>query len=111
MNRNILKLTSGIILIMFFCFTESARSQDWAKTLIKNQQRADFRDLGYPDVNEVPVNSSAITSLITASDGIIYGGTSGDDAYLLMFEPAINKVRHLGENPRTFRYSSFIGGG
>jgi len=79
--------------------SEKVSSQDWAKTLIKNQQRVDLRDLGYPDVNEVPVNSSAITSLITASNGIIYGGTSGEDAYLLLFEPTINKVRHLGKLP------------
>ena len=52
-------------------------SQDWSKPVIKNQQRVDLRDLGYPMVNEIPVNSSAITSLLTARDGIIYGGTSG----------------------------------
>lgn len=72
-------------------------SQDWAKTIIKNQQRVDLRDLGYPMVNEIPVNSSAITSLITARDGIIYGGTSGDEAYFFLFDPTINKVRHLGK--------------
>ncbi len=76
-----------------------AYSQDWAKPLIKNQQRVDLRDLGYPDVNEIPVNSSAITSLLTARDGMIYGGTSGDEAYLFLFDPAINKVRHLGKIP------------
>jgi hypothetical protein len=80
-------------------FSQKAFTQDWAKTLVKNQQRVDLRDLGYPDVNEVPVNSSAITSLITASNGLIYGGTSGEDAYLIMFDPAINKVRHLGRIP------------
>ncbi len=76
-----------------------AYSQDWAKAVIKNQQRVDLRDLGYPDVNEIPVNSSAITSLLTARDGMIYGGTSGDEAYLFLFDPAINKVRHLGKIP------------
>lgn len=74
-------------------------SQDWARPVIKYQQRVDLRDLGYPMVNEIPVNSSAITSLITARDGIIYGGTSGDDAYFFLFDPAINKVRHLGKIP------------
>ena len=72
-------------------------SQDWAKPVLKNQQRVDLRDLGYPMVNEIPVNSSAITSLITARDGIIYGGTSGDEAYFFLFDPTINKVRHLGK--------------
>jgi hypothetical protein len=92
-------LISLIFILGLMLMSEMASSQDWAKTLIKNQQRVDFRDLGYPDINEVPVNSSAITSLITASNGIIYGGTSGEDAYLLMFEPSINKVRHLGKLP------------
>jgi len=74
-------------------------SQDWAKPVIKYQQRVDLRDLGYPMVNEIPVNSSAITSLITARNGLIYGGTSGDDAYFFLFDPAINKARHLGRIP------------
>jgi len=74
-------------------------SQDWARPVIKNQQRVDLRDLGYPMVNEIPVNSSAITSLLTARDGIIYGGTSGDESYLFLFDPKINKVRHLGKIP------------
>ncbi len=74
-------------------------SQDWAKPVIKYQQRVDLRDLGYPMVNEIPVNSSAITSLITARNGLIYGGTSGDDAYFFLFDPAINKARHLGKIP------------
>ncbi len=93
-NILLILLISGSI----FLSQESA-AQDWAKTLVKNQQRVDLRDLGYPDVNEVPVNSSAITSLITASSGLIYGGTSGENAYLIMFDPSVNKVRHLGKIP------------
>jgi len=72
-------------------------SQDWAKPVIKNQQRVDLRDLGYPSVNEIPVNSSAITSLLTAGSGKVYGGTSGEESYFFMFDPVINKVRHLGK--------------
>ncbi|MBK8884907.1 MAG: hypothetical protein IPN67_21915 [Bacteroidales bacterium] len=37
-------------------------AQDWARTNIKDLQRVDLRDLGYPSVNEIPENSSAITS-------------------------------------------------
>ena len=68
---------------------------------IKHSHRTDLRNLGYPLINEIPANSSAITSLITASDGKIYGGTSGiyegEDAYFFIFDPVINKVRHLGK--------------
>jgi outer membrane protein assembly factor BamB len=60
-------------------------------------QRLDLRDLGYPDVNQIPANSSAITSLLAASSGKIYGGTSGEDAYLLVYNPSLNKVKPLGK--------------
>ena len=56
----------------------------------------DFRDLGYPLVNEVPHNNCAITSLLAASNRKIYGATTGDTAYLFVFDPRLNKVRHLG---------------
>ena len=61
--------------------------------------RLDLRDLGYPEVNQIPANSSAITSLWTAATGRIYGGTSGDEAYLFFYDAAINKVHHLGKFP------------
>jgi len=59
--------------------------------------RLDLRDLGYPEVNQIPANSSAITSLVAAASGKIYGGTSGQQAYLFLYDPSINKVRHLGK--------------
>jgi outer membrane protein assembly factor BamB len=71
-------------------------AQDTKKTHIKNRHRVDLRDLGYPMVNEIPENSSAITSLMTSSNGKIYGGTSGEEAYLFLFDPMYNKVGHLG---------------
>jgi hypothetical protein len=73
-----------------------AAAQDWAKPALRLLHRLDLRDLGYPLVNEVPAQSSAITSLLAARDGNIYGATSGQQAYLLVFEPRTNKVRHLG---------------
>jgi hypothetical protein len=74
-------------------------AQDWARTNIKDLQRVDLRDLGYPLVNEIPENSSAVTSLLTASNGKIYGATTGEESWLFLFDPAINKVRHLGNIP------------
>ena len=94
-----LKIIVAYSLFVFILPTEPIFSQDWAKPVIKNQQRVDLRDLGYPMVNEVPVNSSAITSLTTARDGTIYGCTSGEEAYLFLFDPLTNKVRHLGKVP------------
>jgi len=74
-------------------------SQDWAKSGIRNLHRVDLRQLGMPDVNPIPENSSAITSLCTAGDGTIYGGTTGDHAYLFRFDPGINKALPLGFIP------------
>ena len=99
MGKNKIHITLNLLLITGFLLSNPALSQDWAKPVIKNLQRVDLRDLGYPMVNEIPVNSTAITSLVTSSNGIIYAGTSGDEAYLMMFDPKINKVRHLGKIP------------
>jgi sugar lactone lactonase YvrE len=97
------KINIFIRLLLISCILQLQQgklfAQDWAKPVIKDQQRVDLRDLGYPMVNEIPVNSSAITSLLTARSGIIYGCTSGEDAYLFLFDPATNKARHLGKIP------------
>jgi hypothetical protein len=88
-------IVANILVLMLVSIPVAA--QDWARPVIKNQQRVDLRDLGYPMVNEIPVNSSAVTSLLTASNGNIYGCTSGEEAYLFLFDPLTNKVRHLGK--------------
>lgn len=67
------------------------------KTNIKYSQRVDLRNLGYPLVNEIPANDCYITSLLTTTTGKIYGATSGEQAYLFIYDPKINKVRHLGK--------------
>ena len=88
------------IFCLIFCLLAAIAQQSFArggsKTNIKQLQRIDVRDLGYPMVNEIPNNSSAVTSLMTAGSGKIYGGTSGEYAYLFLFDPAINKAKHLG---------------
>jgi hypothetical protein len=91
------RLYPVMVLYLFLGFIIPVYAQDWAKTNIKDLQRVDLRDLGYPLVNEIPANSSAVTSLLTARDGIIYGGTTGEESFLFMFDPSINKVRHLGK--------------
>ena len=90
------KVYTYLLLMLIF---SPVSAQDWARTNIHDLQRVDIRDLGYPGVNEIPENSSAITSLITAHDGLIYGATTGDESWFFLFDPAINKVRHLGRIP------------
>ena len=83
-------------LILMLCLNSSF---SWAQHWVNPNYEChhlDLRDLGYPDVNMIPPNCSAITSLITASSGKIYGATSGDVSYLFVYDPTINKVRHLG---------------
>jgi len=88
-----------LVVVFLLAVHESGMAQDWALSNIKQLQRVDIRELGYPEVNEIPENSSAITSLLTASNGKIYGGTTGEHAYLFLFDPGSNKVQHLGELP------------
>lgn len=92
-------MLKNVVLYLFLGALTPLYAQDWAKSNIKNLQRVDLRDLGYPYVNEIPANSSAVTSLLTAQNGIIYGGTTGEESYLFLFNPEINKVRHLGKIP------------
>jgi hypothetical protein len=96
-TRKITSLSGIVVLCLLLVEVAPLLAQDWAKSNIKELQRVDLRDLGYPLVNEIPANSSAITSLLTACNGKIFGGTSGEEAYLFMFDPVINKVRHLGK--------------
>jgi len=88
----------AFVVIVIFCLFLSADAVAGRRpsTNIVDSQRVDLRNLGYPMVNEIPANSCYITSLITAADGTIYGATSGEQAYLFMFVPKMNKIRHLG---------------
>jgi hypothetical protein len=74
------------------------RAQHWVNPDFETH-RLDLRDLGYPEINQIPANSSAVTSLRSTAQGRIYGGTMGDEAYLFLYDPKINKVRHLGKLP------------
>ena len=98
LNRAKLNIILIALLFILICLNNAA-AKDWAMTNIKNLQRVDLRNLGYSLVNEIPANSTAITSLLPVSNGKIYGGTSGQQAYLFFFDPATNKVRHLGKIP------------
>ncbi len=61
----------------------------------------DYRDLGYPGATEIPADNSPITSLITHSNGKIYGATSGKKSYLFVYDYLTNKVYPLGIIPES----------
>jgi len=88
--------TLAKIALLSAALVPAADAQHWVNPEFETH-RLDLRDLGYPEVNQIPANSSAITSLLAASNGKIYGGTSGEEAYLFLYDAAINKVRHLGK--------------
>jgi hypothetical protein len=92
-------LTVITVCILWALFCQPVLASVRPKYLIDHRQRVDLRNLGYPLVNEVPASSCYITSLLTAKNGIIYGATSGEQAYLFMFHPKMNKIRHLGLIP------------
>lgn len=87
---------AAVALAAFLTAANPLAAQDWMRSQLDSPQRLDLRELGYPLINEIAANNTAVTSLITARDGKIYGATSGDTAYLFVFDPQINKVRHLG---------------
>lgn len=91
-NQNILYF---VFILIFYSVSSISIAQHWVNPNYECHH-LDYRDLGYPDVNMIPSNCSAITSLITAEKGKIYGATSGDVSYLFVYNPKINKVRHLG---------------
>jgi len=93
LRRNILIITAALVIANI---AERSFAQYWQNPYFECHN-LDMRDLGYPQVNTIPANCSAVTSLITAPSGRIYGATSGDTAYLFLYDPAINKVRHLGK--------------
>ena len=78
LNKMFVRCPILVVLFIISVTINPLYAQDWAKSNIKDLQRVDLRDLGYPDVSTIPSNSSAITSLLTASTGKIYGATSGE---------------------------------
>jgi len=64
-------------------------------------QRIDFRDIGYPAATMIPADDSPIASLLTHSNGKVYGATTGKQSYLFVFDYYTNKVYPLGKIPNS----------
>jgi len=61
--------------------------------------RIDFRDLGYPAATMIPADDSPIASLLSHSNGKVYGATTGKQSYLFVYDNYTNKVYPLGMIP------------
>lgn len=83
----------GVIVIGLSAFPSLA--QKWINPQFDGH-RLDYRDLGYPDVSTIDADNSPITALVTASNGKVYGATSGKASCLFVYDRSINKVRPLG---------------
>lgn len=85
-----------VLILIFFYLSSLSFAQHWVNPYYECHH-LQMRDLGYAGVNVIPPNCSAVTSLVTAPSKKIYGATSGDVSYLFVYDPKINKVRHLGK--------------
>jgi hypothetical protein len=89
-----------VIFISICIIFVSAQSygQKWVSPNFDNHH-LDYRDMGYPGVNEIPADNSRISALLTGETGYVYGATSGVESYLFLYDRYINKVRPLGKIP------------
>lgn len=69
--------------------------------VVVSQNRIDSRDLGYPPVDVIPDDDSAITALTVAPNGNLYGATSGKQSHLFVLNPRHGYVQPLGFIPNT----------
>ncbi len=84
-----------LILLGVLGLPAAAVAQKWVNPRF-DAHRLDYRDLGYPDVNQIPADDSRITALLATADGKLYGATTGNQAHLFLYDRSINKVRPLG---------------
>jgi len=63
---------------------------------VVSQVRIDARDLGYPPVDVIPDDESAVHALTVGPDGTLYGATSGKRSHLFVLYPVHGYVQPLG---------------
>ncbi len=98
-----MKIRSLHFLAIFFLISVNApaqRTPDYDRVVIP-QNRIDARDLGYPPIDMIPNGESAITALTVASNGNLYGATSGNRSHLFVLNPRHGYVQPLGFLPDT----------
>jgi hypothetical protein len=76
---------------------------------VVDQTRIDLRDLGYPPIDVIPSDESAVHALTIAPNGVLYGATGGKRSYLFVMFPVHGYVKPLGFlNGVTTMYRSLV---
>src|SRR5690242_16805079 len=77
-----LHLQPAWLFLFVVCYPAVAqRTLEYDQSVVK-QVRIDLRDLGYPPIDVIPSDESAIRSLTIAPNGAVYGATSGRRSHL-----------------------------
>src|SRR5579859_4980924 len=71
------------------------RTPDYDFSVVR-QTRIDLRDLGYPPLDVIPSDESAIRALAVSPEGLIYGATSCKRSHLFVLDPQHGYVEPLG---------------
>ncbi len=85
----------GVVAALISLPAAAQRESGYDHSVVK-QVRIDLRDLGYPPVDVIPAEESAIRALAVAPDGKLYGATSGKRSHLFLLDPAHGYVLPLG---------------
>lgn len=92
MPQKILFLLLGVSLGFHSAFAQRTLEYDHS---VVSQVRIDLRELGYPPVDVIPPDESAVRSLVMAPNGALYGATSGKRSHLFVMFPAHGYVQPL----------------
>jgi len=98
--RKTKKCVTGLVLLLSVFFQRQVFGLDilkYSEGFKPGKHRIELRDLGYEFTDLIPADDSAITSLVEAPNGDIYGGTTGGACHLFVFSRSSNKVKHLGK--------------
>ena len=90
-----MKLRVSSVLLCCTAALLAQRQLEYDRSVV-SQVRIDARDLGYPPADVIPSGESAITALVTAPSGALYGATSGKRSHLFVLEPRHGYVQPLG---------------
>ena len=84
--------------VVLICSAVGQRKESMDKVVIP-QNRISMRDMGWPPLDIIPEDERAVTSMVVAPDGTVYGGTTGYRAHLFTFKPKAALVRPMGFVP------------